>query len=89
MISFLREFVKKRYFKNTWSQTHLAVKGYHEKGSNSNKANIRVAPITKEYMTEANLGVEDKLRLIMERMDSQELKWDLKFESLKYNNKAY
>ena len=88
MISILHEFVKKRFFKNTWSQTHFSVKGHRENGCNSNKANISVAPTAKEYMTEANLRVEDKLRLILERMDRQELKWNLKFESLKYDNKS-
>ena len=101
LISFLREFVRKRYVKSTWSQTHFSIKRHLEKGSNSNKtmisnepkepnnrnvrSEISVAPITLEHMSEANIGVEDKLRLILERMDRLELKWNLKFESLKYN----
>ena len=101
LISFLREFVRKRYIKIRWSQTHFLVKRHHEKGSNSNKtmisneannrnvqSDISMTPITLKKMSEVNLGVEDKLSLILERMDRLELKWDLKFESHKYNYEA-
>ena len=98
LISFLREFVRKRYIKNRCSQTHFLVKRHHEKGSNPNKtmisneandrniqSDISIAPITLKHISEVNLGVEDKLSLILERMNRLELKWDHKFESIKYN----
>ena len=99
MISFLRDFVKTRYVKNTWFQIHFSVEGNHKKGSKSNttkinneannrneRSDMSISPITMKYVSGTNLGVEDKLRLISERMDRLELKWDLKFESLKYNH---
>ena len=58
--------------------------------SETNDRNFRstasVTPTTTEYISKANLGIEDKLRLILERMDKQELKWNLKFESLRNNH---
>ena len=82
-------------------QTRFAVEGNHKKefdsynakisnkdDSTNSRSDISVFPITKKHISEADSGVEDKLRLILERMDRQELKWDLKFESLKYNHKA-
>ena len=86
----------REYITNAWSQIHSFVKGSHKKEFNSkntkisSEANdryfrsaISVAPATTEYISEGNLGLEDKLKLILERMDKQELRWDLKFESLR------
>ena len=94
LILFLREYIR-----NLWFQTHSFFKGSHKKEfktnntKTSNEANIRyfqsatrVTPTTTEYLSETKLGLEDKLRLILERMDQQELKWDQKFESLKNNH---
>ena len=94
LILFLRE-----YTRNVWSQTHSFVKGRYKKKLKSNNTKISseandryfrsaasVACITTEFISEANLGLEDKFRLILERTDKQELKWDLKFESLKNND---
>ena len=89
----------REYIRNVWSQTHSFVKGSHKKGFKSNntkrsseandtyfRSATSVVSATTEHISEAKLGLEDKLKLILERMDQQELKWDLKFDSLK--NKA-
>ena len=94
LILFLREYIG-----NAWFQIHSFFKGSRIKKFNTNnnktskEANIRyfqsaaiLTPTTTECISEAKLGLEDKLRLILERMDQQELKWDQKFESLKNNH---